>query len=356
MSQITLNNLTKQHGDVTAVDRVSLEIKQGEFIAFLGPSGCGKTTTLRMIAGLTMASEGNIYFGDRDVTYLPPYLRNAGLVFQGYALFPHMSVAQNVAFGLEMRKIDRTEGQRRVMEALALVKLDHLADRLPRQLSGGQQQRVALARAIVYEPDVLLLDEPLSALDAKLRHEVRSELKRLQSKLGLTTIFVTHDQDEALSVADRIVVMSAGKVEQVGTPRDIYQRPATRFVAEFIGLTNFIVGWVGAADCFHAAGGEKLVISAGCGSGITAVAIRPEQINLREREASGRDANSLANSLQVTVEEVTYRGALTEFVVKTNSGLQLIAHRQNDDMSRSAPPQPGDLMVASWPAAATIVF
>jgi len=357
MSKITLNNLTKQHGDVTAVDRVSLEIRQGEFIAFLGPSGCGKTTTLRMIAGLTMASEGNIYFGDHDVTYLPPYLRNAGLVFQGYALFPHMSVAQNVAFGLEMRKIDRTEGQRRVMEALALVKLDHLADRLPRQLSGGQQQRVALARAIVYEPDVLLLDEPLSALDAKLRHEVRSELKRLQSKLGLTTIFVTHDQDEALSLADRIVVMSAGKVEQVGTPRDIYQRPETRFVAEFIGLTNFIVGRVGAAGCFHATGGEKLVISAdGCGSEITAVAIRPEQVNLREREASGRDANSLANSLQVTVEEVTYRGALTEFVVKTNSGLQLIAHRQNDDMSRNAAPQPGDLMVASWPTAATIVF
>jgi putative spermidine/putrescine transport system ATP-binding protein len=358
MSKITLNNLTKRHGDVTAVDRVSLEIKQGEFIAFLGPSGCGKTTTLRMIAGLTMASEGNINFGDRDVTYLPPYLRNAGLVFQGYALFPHMSVAQNVAFGLEMRKIDRTEGQRRVMEALALVKLEHLADRLPGQLSGGQQQRVALARAIVYEPDVLLLDEPLSALDAKLRHEVRSELRRLQSKLGLTTIFVTHDQDEALSVADRIVVLSAGKVEQVGTPRDIYQRPETRFVAEFIGLTNFIVGQVGASGCFHATGGEKLAIAAdGCVSAaITAVAIRPEQINLREREPSGLDAVSHANSLQVTVEEVTYRGALTEFVVKTNSGLQLIAHRQNDDMSRSAPPQPGDLMVASWPTAATIVF
>jgi putative spermidine/putrescine transport system ATP-binding protein len=353
MSKIILKDITKRHGDVAAVDQVSLEINQGEFIAFLGPSGCGKTTTLRMIAGLSMASEGSIHFGDRDVTYLPPYLRNAGLVFQGYALFPHMSVARNVAFGLEMRKIGRTEAQRRVTEALALVQLDHLADRLPKQLSGGQQQRVALARAIVYEPEVLLLDEPLSALDAKLRHEVRADLRRLQSKLGLTTIFVTHDQDEALSVADRIVVMSAGKVEQVGTPREIYQRPRTRFVAEFIGLTNIMAGQVEAADRFRAAGGELLAISTdGCGSGISAVAVRPEQICLHDREASG----TAANGLQVTVEEVTYRGALTEFVVKTPSGLKLIAHRQNDDVSRGDQLRPGDQMMASWPAAATMVF
>jgi putative spermidine/putrescine transport system ATP-binding protein len=352
MSKITLEDVSKRYGPLTTVDRISLEIREGEFLAFLGPSGCGKTTTLRMIAGLALASEGRIRFGDRDVTHLPPYLRNAGLVFQGYALFPHMTVAENVAFGLEMRKVERVESQRRVLQALALVKLDHLADRLPKQLSGGQQQRVALARAIVYEPDVLLLDEPLSALDAKLRHEVRADLKRLQAELGVTTIFVTHDQDEALSVADRIVVMSAGKVEQVGTPRDIYERPATRFVAEFIGLTNIFAGSIEFPGRFKTSSGEMLAVPTdGRQGGVSAFAVRPEQVVLH----SHGKPDLVGNGLIATVEEVTYRGALTEFVARTRSGLQLIAHRQNAEVGGDQP-KPGDQVVAAWPVGAAMLF
>jgi putative spermidine/putrescine transport system ATP-binding protein len=353
MSQISLQDVTKRYGTLTTVDHVSLDIGQGEFVAFLGPSGCGKTTTLRMIAGLTLASEGSIRFGTRDVTDLPPYLRNAGLVFQGYALFPHMSVAQNVAFGLEMRKVGHADAQRRVMEALALVKLDHLAERLPKQLSGGQQQRVALARAIVYEPEVLLLDEPLSALDAKLRHEVRTDLRRLQSRLGLTTIFVTHDQDEALAVADRIVVMSAGKVEQIGTPRDIYQRPASRFVAEFIGLTNIFAGSIDAAGSFLTEGGERFAVSSERETGgVTAFAVRPEQISLQ----NGLDATHGHSTLPATVEDVVYRGSLTEVIVRTSSGMPIVVHRQNADLPSEDEPQPGQAVVASWPAGAVMLF
>ncbi|WID94546.1 ABC transporter ATP-binding protein [Bosea vestrisii] len=353
MSQISLQDVTKRYGALTTVDRVSLEIGQGEFVAFLGPSGCGKTTTLRMIAGLTLASEGSIRFGTRDVTDLPPYLRNAGLVFQGYALFPHMSVAQNVVFGLEMRGIDRTQAERRVQEALALVKLDHLADRLPKQLSGGQQQRVALARAIVYEPEVLLLDEPLSALDAKLRHEVRTDLRRLQSRLGLTTIFVTHDQDEALAVADRIVVMSAGKVEQVGTPREIYQRPASRFVAEFIGLTNIFAGSIESAGSFLTKGGEHFAVSPDRGAaGVTAFAVRPEQISLQADAGMGSDVCTVP----ATVEDVVYRGSLTEIVVRMGSGMPIVVHRQNADLPSGDDLRPGQTVVASWPTGAAMLF
>ncbi|HEY5794460.1 MAG TPA: ABC transporter ATP-binding protein [Bosea sp. (in: a-proteobacteria)] len=353
MSQISLQDVTKRYGSLTTVDRVSLDIGQGEFVAFLGPSGCGKTTTLRMIAGLTLASEGSIRFGTRDVTDLPPYLRNAGLVFQGYALFPHMTVAENVAFGLEMRRIDRAQAQRRVQEALALVKLDHLADRLPKQLSGGQQQRVALARAIVYEPEVLLLDEPLSALDAKLRHEVRTDLRRLQSRLGLTTIFVTHDQDEALAVADRIVVMSAGKVEQVGTPREIYQRPASRFVAEFIGLTNIFAGNIDATGSFLTEGGERFAVSPEREAGaVTAFAVRPEQISLHDDLGQSQGLGILP----ATVEDVVYRGSLTEVVVRTRSGMPIVVHRQNADLPSQNELRPGQPVVASWPAGAAMLF
>jgi putative spermidine/putrescine transport system ATP-binding protein len=353
MSQISLLDVTKRYGNLTTVDRVSLDIGQGEFVAFLGPSGCGKTTTLRMIAGLTLASEGSIHFGTRDVTDLPPYLRNAGLVFQGYALFPHMTVAENVAFGLEMRRIDRAQAQRRVQEALALVKLEHLADRLPKQLSGGQQQRVALARAIVYEPEVLLLDEPLSALDAKLRHEVRTDLRRLQSRLGLTTIFVTHDQDEALAVADRIVVMSAGKVEQVGTPREIYQRPASRFVAEFIGLTNIFAGNIDATGSFLTEGGERFAVSPEREAGaVTAFAVRPEQISLHDDLGESQGLGILP----ATVEDVVYRGSLTEVIVRTSSGMPIVVHRQNADLPSQNELRPGQPVVASWPAGAAMLF
>ncbi|NTF83960.1 ABC transporter ATP-binding protein [Rhizobium rhizogenes] len=353
MSAITLENIVKRHGTLTTVSDVSLHIRQGEFIAFLGPSGCGKTTTLRMIAGLTNVSEGRILFGDRDVTAMPPYLRDAGLVFQGYALFPHMTVAQNVAFGLEMRKVNKADTDKRVMDALKLVKLDRLAGRMPSQLSGGQQQRVALARAIAYEPEVLLLDEPLSALDAKLRYEVRTDLRRLQSDLGLTTIFVTHDQDEALSIADRIVVMSAGRIEQVGTPEEIYDRPATRFVAEFIGATNIFAGRPEGTDLFRTEDGLTFALPAGArtDASVTAMAVRPEHVRL----VPVGEAAPGAPSIQVSVEYVVYRGALSEYVLRNTTGATVLAHCQNVEGGRSDFKR-GDKALATWPASATMLF
>ncbi|EPR23179.1 hypothetical protein L905_08605 [Agrobacterium sp. TS43] len=353
MSAITLENIVKRHGALTTVSDVSLDIRQGEFIAFLGPSGCGKTTTLRMIAGLTDVSEGRILFGNRDVTAMPPYLRNAGLVFQGYALFPHMTVAQNVAFGLEMRKVDKADTEKRVMDALKLVKLDHLATRMPSQLSGGQQQRVALARAIAYEPDVLLLDEPLSALDAKLRYEVRTDLRRLQSELGLTTIFVTHDQDEALSIADRIVVMSSGRIEQVGTPEEIYDRPATLFVAEFIGATNIFTGSLESTDLFRTGDGMTFAVPAGTRThaSVANMAVRPEHVRLVPVSDTAPDAPSI----EVLVEDIVYRGALTEYVLRSASGASVLAHCQNVEGGRSDFKR-GDKALASWPASVTMLF
>ncbi|CVI54350.1 ABC transporter ATP-binding protein [Agrobacterium leguminum] len=353
MSAITLENIVKRHGALTTVSDVSLDIRQGEFIAFLGPSGCGKTTTLRMIAGLADVSEGRILFGNRDVTAMPPYLRNAGLVFQGYALFPHMTVAQNVAFGLEMRKVDKADTEKRVMDALKLVKLDHLATRRPSQLSGGQQQRVALARAIAYEPDVLLLDEPLSALDAKLRYEVRTDLRRLQSELGLTTIFVTHDQDEALSIADRIVVMSSGRIEQVGTPEEIYDRPATLFVAEFIGATNIFTGSLESTDLFRTGDGMTFAVPAGTRThaSVANMAVRPEHVRLVPVSDTAPDAPSI----EVLVEDIVYRGALTEYVLRSASGASVLAHCQNVEGGRSDFKR-GDKALASWPASVTMLF
>ena len=242
---------------------VSLTIADGEFLVLLGPSGCGKTTTLRMVAGFIEPSAGHVRLAGQDVTLLPPWKRNAGMVFQSYALFPHMTVAQNVAFGLEMRKLPRADIERRVEEALALVRLGGYGGRLPRQLSGGQQQRVALARALAIRPDVLLLDEPLSNLDAKLRQEVRVEIRELQRQLGLTTVMVTHDQEEALTMADRLVVMNEGSVRQVGSQRDLYERPADRFVAGFVGRTTFLAGTVEAPGRFRSDGGLALACTGG---------------------------------------------------------------------------------------------
>ncbi len=242
MASLDIANLVRRYGDLKAVDDVSLSVADGEFLVLLGPSGCGKTTTLRMVAGFVEPTSGTIRLGDRDITDLPPWKRNAGLVFQSYALFPHLTVNQNVAFGLEMRKKPPAEIDREVAEALRLVRLGHLGDRLPRQLSGGQQQRVALARALAIRPDILLLDEPLSNLDAKLRQDVRVEIRELQRKLGLTTVMVTHDQEEALTMADRLVVMSEGRIRQIGTQQDLYERPADRFVADFVGRSTFSKG------------------------------------------------------------------------------------------------------------------
>jgi len=246
MVGIKLVNLTKVFGKVTAVDHINLEVEDGEFMTLLGPSGCGKTTTLRMIAGLEVPTEGEIYIGDRLVSssikkvFIPPERRNIGMVFQNYAVWPHMTVFDNVAYPLKIKKLPKDEIKRRVMDILRLVHLDGMENRYPHQLSGGQQQRVALARALVMEPDILLLDEPLSNLDAKLREEMRFEIRSIQQKLGITVVYVTHDQSEAMAMSDRIAVMNKGRIQQVGTPYEIYKYPANTFVAGFIGLANFI--------------------------------------------------------------------------------------------------------------------
>ncbi|RAP28660.1 ABC transporter ATP-binding protein [Brevibacillus laterosporus] len=244
MSGVTLEHVTKAFGKAKGVENVHIEIKQGEFFTFLGPSGCGKTTTLRMIAGFYYPTSGRILFANADMTYVSPHKRNTGMVFQNYALFPHMTVFENIAFGLQVRKRNKTEIKEKVERAQRLVHLDGYGNRRIDQLSGGQQQRVALARALVIEPSILLLDEPLSNLDAKLREETRLEIKRLQVELGITTIYVTHDQAEAMAMSDRIMVMQSGEVQQIGTPDDIYNRPSNRFVASFIGETNLWEGEV----------------------------------------------------------------------------------------------------------------
>ncbi len=269
MVSIRTVNLTKVFGEVVAVDHVSLEIKHGEFFTLLGPSGCGKTTFLRTIAGLELADEGSIYFDDQDITDMPAHLRGTGMVFQNYALWPHMNVFDNIAYGLKIRKVPKEEIRRRVKEVLKLVKLEGMENRTPHQLSGGQQQRVALARALVINPRVLLFDEPLSNLDAKLRIEMRAELRRLQRELGITAIYVTHDQEEAMSISDRIAVMNKGRIMQVGTPKEIYKNPRNEFVARFIGQGTFIPGEV-------VSSGEELEVRLESGKVVKAVPSHPD--------------------------------------------------------------------------------
>src|ERR1700742_372395 len=310
MSGVTFERVSKVYGADTVVDDISLDVADGEFVVLLGPSGCGKTTTLRIVAGFIEPSSGHVRLGETDITALPPWKRNAGLVFQSYALFPHMSVAENIAFGLEMRKVPKAEMAPKIAEALRLVRLDHLADRLPRQLSGGQQQRVALARALVFRPDVLLLDEPLSNLDAKLRQDVRVEIRELQRKLGLTTVMVTHDQEEALTMADRLVVMSDGKIRQIGSQQDLYERPAEKFVADFVGRSTFIDGRMDGAGRFVSAGG-LVVACEGFASGNASLALRPERLALSTTASPAMD-NSFAGS----VEFISYLGSQVDLHIR----------------------------------------
>lgn len=305
MAFLVLDGLKKSYGPTTVVQRFDLAVERGEFISFLGSSGCGKTTTLRMVAGFETPTEGTIRIDGRDVTRLPANGRKVGMVFQSYALFPNMTVAQNVAFGLRVAGQPADAIKTRVAEMLDLIKLPKLADRYPYQMSGGQQQRVALARAIATKPQILLLDEPLSALDAKIRVSLRDDIRALQRELGITTIYVTHDQEEALSMSDRIVVMSEGRMEQVGTPSEVYNRPRTRFVASFVGHLNLLQGTV--AD---ASGGRVSVegqdlttgapIAAAAGAPVT-LALRPEAIQL-DRPAQ--------NQLRATISEVSFLGAI----------------------------------------------
>src|SRR5215210_6742785 len=275
---VSIEHVTFGYGTTLVLDDISLEVQRGEFFCFLGPSGSGKTTLLRLIAGFGAPSAGRILVGDSEVTRLPPWSRNVGMVFQSYALWPHMSVAKNVAFGLERRKVSRREINRRVGAALDLVGLSSYAERRPAQLSGGQQQRVALARTLVIEPDVLLLDEPLSNLDAKLRVEMRAELKTLQRKLGLTAIYVTHDQEEANAIADRIAVLDGGRIQQIGPPAELYDQPANRFVATFLGTANLIEGVVDASGRFQA--GAFVLDKVGGAPGPACISIRPQDIGI----------------------------------------------------------------------------
>jgi putative spermidine/putrescine transport system ATP-binding protein len=323
MARLQLSGITKCYGDFRATDDVSLDVADGEFLVLLGPSGCGKTTTLRIVAGFVEPTSGTVRLGERDITSLPPWKRNAGLVFQSYALFPHMTVAENVAFGIEMRKLPKAEMALKVTEALRLVRLDHFGERLPRQLSGGQQQRVALARALAFRPDVLLLDEPLSNLDAKLRQDVRVEIRELQRKLGLTTVMVTHDQDEALTMADRLVVMSEGRIRQIGSQQDLYERPSDRFVADFVGRSTFIEGRMEGPGRFVSAGGLIIACEA-AGSGSACLALRPERLVLTMAAASAMD-----NSFAGAVEFISYLGSQVDLHVRLSPKERVIVQVQN---------------------------
>ena len=348
MASLDIEGLVKRYGDFHAVRDVSLRVADGEFLVLLGPSGCGKTTTLRMVAGFIEPTAGQVKLGGREVTVLPPWKRNAGMVFQSYALFPHLTVAQNVAFGLEMRKLPRADIGKRVEEALALVRLAGYGARLPRQLSGGQQQRVALARALAIRPDILLLDEPLSNLDAKLRQEVRVEIRELQHQLGLTTVMVTHDQEEALTMADRLVVMNEGTIRQVGTQRDLYERPADRFVAGFVGRSTFLDGAVETSGRFRTDGGLSIACPA-CPAGRGVLALRPERVEIAAAGAVGLD-----NHLPGTVEFVSYLGALIDIHVRLSPKDRLVVQIANRDGGFAL--EVGQSVHVGWPASAGRVF
>ena len=348
MARLSLTHLQKVYGDFNAVDDVTIDIADGEFLVLLGPSGCGKTTTLRMVAGFVPPSAGKITIGERDVTVLPPWKRNCGLVFQSYALFPHLTVAENVAFSLEMRKVPPGDRAPRVAEALRLVQLSGFNERYPRQLSGGQQQRVALARALAMQPDVLLLDEPLSNLDAKLRQEVRVEIRDLQRKLGLTTIMVTHDQEEALTMADRLVVMEKGKVRQIGNQRELYEKPADRFVAGFIGRSAFLDGETTAPGRFRSRGGLDISVGAASGTGAATLALRPERISV------AAEAGPCVNRFEARVEHVSYLGALLDIDVRLSEHDRMLLQLPN--RQGSIEPKPGDTITIGWAEDAGLVY
>lgn len=339
---IRVEEVTKRYGKVTAVDRVTLEIPRGEFFALLGPSGCGKTTLLRMLAGFEMPSEGKIFIDGVDMSTIPPNKRPVNMVFQSYAVFPHMTVFENVAYGLKFDNVAKADQYGRVMAALADVKLDHLAERKPDQMSGGQRQRVALARALVKKPKVLLLDEPLSALDAKLREAMRFELAELQDKVGITFVMVTHDQDEALAMAGRCAVMDRGKLMQTATPSNLYEFPANKFVADFIGSVNLFEGTLEVDEPDHAivqseelggriffdhgvsgAGGEKMWVG-----------IRPEKIELLKREEGAtpptpEDAPSGCNVTAGTVRQISYLGSESIYEIDLINGRRMQVSRPN---------------------------
>lgn len=349
---VELEAVTKRYGDVVAVDNVTLNITEGEFFSLLGPSGCGKTTTLRLIAGFEMPTSGSVRIRGQEMGETPPFKRPVNTVFQSYALFPHMTVAQNVAFGLEMKKVPRAEIKRRVAEALEMVRLPEMANRKPQQLSGGQRQRIALARALVNRPQVLLLDEPLGALDLKLRKAMQLELKALQEQVGITFVYVTHDQEEALTMSDRIAVINQGRVYQVGSPLEIYEQPTSRFVADFIGETNFLEGQVESVT-----DGQVVVMVDGAvrvnavtarpvsPGQIVTVAIRPEKISLQQdRGACGQ------------IEELVYIGTDTRYVVRLTDRTRLTVRMQNISARDAQQFHQGKTVGLLWDAESALVL
>lgn len=311
MSSVRILNLKKKFGSSLAVSDFSLEVNHGELVAFLGPSGCGKTTTLRMIAGFIEPTAGDIIINDKNVTNVPVHKRNTGMVFQKYALFPHMTVSENVAFGLKMRKVNNKEATEKINNVLSMVQLENFSDRYPRQLSGGQQQRVALARALVIEPEVFLLDEPLSNLDAKLRVEVREQIRTLQKNLSLTTIFVTHDQEEAMAIADRIAIMNDGKIQQIGTPKELYEQPANYFVANFLGRMNFLSGKTENKKFISELGINLPLVE---GQKISRVGVRPENTLISNQEIDGEI------NIPAVVKSVSYLGPVIDIKCQLSDG------------------------------------
>jgi spermidine/putrescine transport system ATP-binding protein len=343
---IRLIGLTKRFDDVVAVDSISLDIDRGQFFALLGPSGCGKTTTLRMIGGFEEPTAGRIELGGVDVAPLPPYKRDVNTVFQSYALFPHLSIFENVAFGLRRRGVKRDELRRRVGEALELVGLAGLGRRKPRQLSGGQQQRIALARALVNRPRVLLLDEPLGALDLKLRKEMQLELKRIQHEVEITFVHVTHDQEEAMTMADRIVIMNSGHIEQVGAPSELYESPRTAFVAGFLGVSNLLEGTAVSDDRVKLSDGTEVQCpreALGGRAGTVQVGVRPEKLRIGRGEG---------NSLSGTVTERAYIGVSTQYILDTSAG-PVTVYVQNDRSGAQVPT--GERLTLSWSPESTFV-
>lgn len=344
---LSLQALEKRYADFRAVDRIDLDVKRGEFVSLLGPSGCGKTTTLRMIAGLVPTTGGRIVVDGQDITTAPVWRRDMGLVFQSYALFPHMTVAANVAFGLEMRKLRRAEIKARVAEAIAMVRLGGCADARPSELSGGQQQRVALARALVIRPSILLLDEPLSNLDAKLRDDMRNEIRDIQRRLGITTIFVTHDQEEALTMSDRIVVMNAGRIEQIGSPQDLYERPATPFVANFVGRTNRLKGAIsgGRATC-----GSLSFAVDGPDRSQALILVRPHRICL---ETHPGEPSANQNTLAGRIVRATFAGVERQYEVDVDGTILLVSEATTQP--KPLIPEGRDVHLR-WAVADTLVF
>ncbi len=351
---LELSGVRKSYDAHIAVENIDLSLRSEEFMTFLGPSGSGKTTTLMMVAGLQQPNAGSIRLRGKPVDRLPPYRRDIGMVFQHYALFPHMSVRKNVAFPLEMRGVRRAEAERQVAETLELVGLAEFGDRLPRQLSGGQQQRVALARAMVYRPALLLMDEPLGALDKKLREQMQREIKRVHRERRISVLYVTHDQEEALTMSDRIAVFNKGRVEQVGTPEELYERPATRFVADFLGETNFLPGRVVGSEGFHCvvdiAGNRCEATSAkpAAPEASVVIAIRPERLRLHL-------AAQRSDGLTGTLTEIVYLGSARRSVVRLAGGQDCFA-LQHVNEAETANLVPGQAVTLSWESRHAMVF